>query len=152
MEKVKSAPTYTLRFIRINPDFDQQHADEMHRGKESEDNIKYLWEDELELSEVSNLAIKNRSTYLLQGSDGETTFEYELPDMCVIEAKLKTGEINHFGVSQKILKNSNHSEKEGNHTYSFYIKGRFEPINPFLGLYVLAKDFPEELLNQEIEE
>ncbi|MAX78835.1 MAG: hypothetical protein CL843_01495 [Crocinitomicaceae bacterium] len=138
---------YTLRFIRINPEFDQEYADSFHNGNESEDNIKFEWEDELALKEVEKVSIKNRTTYQLVGERDEERFTYEIPNMCVVEVQHTDGSESKFGVSQKILKSTDKKENENHTQFSFYIKGAYDPINPYLGLYVIVNDFPEELLD-----
>jgi hypothetical protein len=72
--------------------------------------------------------------------------------MCVTEIRDLSGEISYLGVSQRILKSTDKSVKEDITTLTFFIKGRFEPINPFHGLYVTASDFPEGLLDFESDE
>ena len=41
-----------VHFIQVNSQFNQTMADNIHGGEESEDNIKYLWEDELKVAEA----------------------------------------------------------------------------------------------------
>lgn len=143
---------YRFRFIRINPEFDQEYADSFHNGEESEDNIKHLWEDEFEVAEAKDVTIKNRTTYVLEGERDGKSFHYELPNMCVTEIRDLSGEKSYLGVSQRILKSTDKSVKENVTTLTYFIKGRFEPINPFHGLYVTASDFPEDLLDFESDE
>lgn len=138
---------HRFRFIRINPEFDQEFADSFHNGQESEENIKHLWEDELEIADAKDVTIKNRTPYFLEGEKEGKAFKYELPNMCVTEITHKSGEVSRLGVSQRILKSTSKSVDEETSTLSYYIKGRFEPINPFNGLYVIASDFPEALLD-----
>ena len=40
----------TISFKEVNSDFDVEYAERTHEGQESEDNIKYNWEDELEVA------------------------------------------------------------------------------------------------------
>jgi hypothetical protein len=55
-----------LHFILVNSEFNQGLADDLYGGEESEDNIKYLWEDELKVSEpIQDFKIKNNTTYTL---------------------------------------------------------------------------------------
>lgn len=144
--------TYRFRFIRINPEFDQEYADSFHNGEESEDNIKHLWEDELEVEQAREVTIKNRSTYILEGQKDEQPFRFELPNMCVTEIAHTDGSVSTLGISQRILKSTDKTVDNSVTTLAYFIKGRFEPINPFPGLYVVPTDFPEELFDLEVDE
>ena len=143
---------YQFRFIRINPEFDQDYADSFNHGEESEDNIKHLWEDEFEIADAKEVTIKNRSTYVLEGEKEGSSFRYELPNICVTEIRNQSGEISYLGVSQRILKSTDKSIINDVTTFTYFIKGRFDPINPFYGLYVVASDFPEALMDYETDE
>lgn len=140
---------YRLRFIRINPDFDQAHADEVNNGRESEENIKFLWEDEIAITEpVEFFKIKNKTSFVLRGSKGETTFEHTIPNMCVIAALTEAGNSIELGISQNILKETKKRFIENGtvEEYRFFLKGKEEPKSPYHGLYIDAKDFPQELI------
>ena len=51
-----------VHFIQVNSQFNQTMADNIHGGEESEDNIKYLWEDELKVAEaVTDFKINNNA-------------------------------------------------------------------------------------------
>ena len=57
-----------LHFILINSEFNQGIADDLNEGEEFEDNIKHLWEDELQVSEsVKEFKIRNNAIYMLAG-------------------------------------------------------------------------------------
>ena len=137
----------TLEFTYINSEFDQSIADRFHDGQESDENVKELWTDELETQEpVKSVVIENRSTYTLAGERNGAAFSFDIPDMCVSTITYENGTSEKFGVSQSILKQTKREMiSESHERITFYLKGKDEPANPFLGLYVKKKDFPEEL-------
>ena|SRR6476646_4051665 len=137
-----------LHFILVNSEFSQGFADDLHGGEESEDNIKYLWEDEFQVSgSVKDFKIKNNSIYTLAGyfPDNEE-FSFEIPDMSVCECFMDNGERNIFGVSKKLIKKTEKIVKSDNETHMyFYLKDTLPLENPMNGVYILRSDFPKEL-------
>src|SRR4051812_3663880 len=95
-----------LHFILVNSEFNQGFADDLHEGQESEDNIKYLWEDEFKVSEpVKEFKIKNNTTYTLAGYfPDDTEFNFEIQDMTVCECITDAGTKMQFAVSKKLVK------------------------------------------------
>jgi hypothetical protein len=138
-----------LHFKEINSDYSQAVADEFNEGQESEENIKYMWEDELMVTEdVVDFKIRNKTTYTLQGSyaDG-TAFSFEIPEMSICECKTASGNIIQFAVSGKLIKDTDKkTSKDGKQIrFTFFLRDKFPVENPFPGVYILSKDFPKEL-------
>ena len=135
-----------LHFILINSEFNQGIANDLYEGKESEDNIKYLWEDELKVSEsIKEFKIRNNSVYNLKGYVGETSFDFEIPDMTICDCITTDGNKMQFAVSKKLLKNTEKIvDKEETHLY-FYLRDTLKIENPINGIYILKQDFPKEL-------
>ncbi|MBA3901215.1 MAG: hypothetical protein H0X62_13580 [Bacteroidetes bacterium] len=139
-----------LHFKEINSDYSQDIADEFHEGQESEENIKCTWEDELKVTEdVVDFKIRNKAIYTIQGAypDGKS-FSFDIPDMSICECKTAFGNTIQFAVSGKIIKNTDKkTSKDGNTIrFTYFLKDQFPVENPFPGVYILAKDFPKELL------
>ena len=131
-----------FHFIYLNPEFDQQIADDFWEGKESEDNVKYLWEDELAVnSKDGSLKIKSKTIYVLRIMKGEETISFDIPNMTLIQVDSEEGELIQLGVSSKSVKKSEQKEIDGELHQFFYLKG-VEPVSPFNGLYVQPQDFP----------
>ncbi|MCW3084511.1 MAG: hypothetical protein JWP12_1877 [Bacteroidetes bacterium] len=138
-----------LHFILVNSEFSQGLADDLYEGEESEDNIKYLWEDEFKVSQpVKEFKIKNNSTYTLAGYfPDETAFSFEIDEMSVCDCLTESGERMLFAVSKKLVKKTEKTmseNKEETHMY-FYLKDSLPMENPMNGVYILKTDFPKEL-------
>jgi hypothetical protein len=138
-----------LNFILVNSDFNQGIANDLHEGQESEDNIKYLWEDEFKVSEpVKEYKIRNNAIYTLAGyfPDGKE-FNFEIWDMTIVDCITDDGKKMQFAVSKKLLKKTEKivdSKKDEAHLY-FYLRDALPLENPMNGVYILKTDFPKEL-------
>ncbi len=138
-----------LHFILVNSEFSQGLADDLYEGQESEDNIKYLWEDEFKVSQpVKEFKIKNNSTYTLAGYfPDDAPFSFEIDDMSVCDCLTESGERMLFAVSKKLVKKTEKiisENKDETHMY-FYLKDSLPMENPMNGVYILKTDFPKEL-------
>ena len=137
-----------LHFILVNSEFNQGIANDLYEGQESEDNIKYLWEDELKVSEtVKEFKIKNNTSYTLAGYIGEKAFHFEIPDMTICECITGKGDKMQFAVSKKLLKKTEKKVddvKKETHLY-FYLRDKIAMENPMNGVYILKENFPKEL-------
>jgi hypothetical protein len=148
----------TLNIKLVNPEYSQALADKEYGGKESEDNIRFLWEDEFDVEgAVKEFKVVNNTTYTLAGEfpDGKT-FSYEIPDMTIIHCHLDNGELVQFPISGKLIqKTEKKTDKVGNIIFRILLKGVKEMVSPMTGTYFLKSDFPEALLefvNEEEEE
>lgn len=144
----------TITVKEVNPDFEQAYADQHHDGKESEDNIRYNWEDEFEISEdVTNFSIRNNAVYQLEGERGNEPFSYEIPSMTIVECKLASGTTARFAASRKLIKDTKKVlDKNGNIHFFLFLKGNHEMLNPLTGVYISKPDFPFDLPEPEEEE
>lgn len=140
----------TLHFKLQNSEFDTDVAIALYDGEESEDNIKFLWEDEFEvIGEVSSFKIKNNAVFTLEGYMADNTkFSYSIPDMMIIECITKDGQVNTFPVSKKLIKSTDKKtdEKTGDIDFTTVLISKYEHVNPMDGAYFLQSDFPKELL------
>ena len=136
-----------LHFIAVNTQFDQKLADDLFEGKETEDNIKYLWEDDLTVSDpVLDFKIVNNAVYTLSGfyPDGKV-FGFEIPDMTLCICNTAKESNMQFAVSKKILKKTDKIIEDGETHLYFYLSDHHPMINPMNGVYILKKDFPNAL-------
>ena len=142
-----------LHFILVNSEYNQGIADDLYEGQESEDNIKYLWEDEFKVSEpIKEFKIKNNATYMLAGYAGENSFSYEIPDMTICDCITESGNKMQFAVSKKLLKKTEKivdDTKDETHLY-FYLKDALPMENPMNGVYILKQDFPKALKKPQL--
>jgi hypothetical protein len=138
-----------VHFIELDSDFDQEYADTKHNGEESEENIKYSWEDELKVNgDVIDMKIINNATYTLKGVFADNKpFSFDIPNVSICEYQFKSGEKEQFAVSKKLIKKTDKKTlKNGDMHFYFFLKDTFEVENPIDGLYIIEEDFPKELL------
>lgn len=141
-----------LHFILVNSEFNQGLADDLNEGQESEDNIKYLWEDELKVSEpVKEFKIKNNAIYTLAGLfPDDKKFSFEIWDMTIVDCITESDKIMQFAVSKKLLKKTEKIVDDKNnetHLY-FYLRDSIPMETPMDGVYIIKQDFPKELKRQ----
>jgi len=138
----------TVHFKQLNPEYSKQVADEYFEGEENDFNFRFLWEDELEVSEpVRDFAVSNNSTYPLQGEfPNGKAFSFEIPQMMLLQLNTESGNQVALGASKKLVKRSDKQLLDnGDLEFTFFLKGNKEFQNPFPGLFILDEDFPEEL-------
>ena len=138
-----------LHFILLNSEFNQGLAADLYSGEETEDNIKHLWEDEMQVSEpVKDFKIKNNAIYKLAGYyPDDTIFSFDIRDMTIIECTTESGKQMQFAVSKKLLKKTEKvvDEKSGDTHLYFYLRDKLPLENPMNGVYIVKTDFPKEL-------
>lgn len=142
-----------LHFILVNSEFNQGLADDLYEGQESEDNIKYLWEDEFKVSEpIKEFKIKNNTTYTLAGYfPDDKPFSFEIWDMTLVDCVTESDKKMQFAVSKKLVKKTEKVvyEKSNETHMFFYLKDLMPMENPMNGVYILKLDFPKELKKQK---
>jgi hypothetical protein len=144
----------TINVKLVNSKFNQAYADKENEGEETEDNIKYLWEDEFEVQgDVANLKVINNTIYLLKGLYPDNDeFCFEIPDMTVFECTMKDGSQTLIPFSKKAISKTEKTEtKEGIHFF-VYLKSIKDIINPMQGVYIIKDDYPKELLEHVSDE
>jgi hypothetical protein len=138
----------TINVKLVNSQFNQAYADKDNEGEETEDNIKYLWEDEFEVQgNVTNFKVINNTTYLLNGLyPNDDEFSFEIPDMTVLECKLDNGSVTLLPFSKKAVSKTEKVETKKGMTFYVHLKSIREVVNPMTGVYILKDDYPKELL------
>jgi hypothetical protein len=147
----------TINVKLVNSKFNQAYADKENEGDETEDNIKYLWEDEFEVQgKVSNFKVINNTTYLLKGLyPDDEEFAFEIPDMTVLECTMEDGSVTLMPFSKKAISKTEKIDGKNEMQFNVQLKSIREVVNPMTGVYILKEDYPEELLallNDEEEE
>ncbi|MGV3630402.1 MAG: hypothetical protein ACO1O6_04325 [Bacteroidota bacterium] len=139
--------TLHLHYFLLNENFSPEYAEANHEGKETENNQKYEWEDELEISQLKSMEILRNETIQLEGYlPDEAFFSVQLKEMFVIDLETMSGERARLGVSESILDHFETRENGEEKTLNIYIKD-YEPHgNPVPGIYVASKEFPQELV------
>ncbi|MBP6755410.1 MAG: hypothetical protein KA210_04620 [Bacteroidia bacterium] len=140
----------TLNIKLVNSKFNQAYADKDNEGEETEDNIKYLWEDEFEVKgNVKNFRVINNTTYLLKGlyaNDDE--FCFEIPNMTVLECTMEDGSVTLLPFSKKAISKTDKVDSKDGLYFNINLKSIYEIINPMLGVYIIKDDYPQELLGE----
>ncbi len=145
-----------LHFILVNSEFNVGLAEDLYNGQETEDNIKYLWEDEFKVSEpVKEFKIKNNTTYTLGGYyPNNDPFSFEINDMTLVNCTTEKNVFIQFAVSKKLIKKTEKimdEQQKETHLY-FYLRDTLPLENPMNGVYILKSDFPKELKKSKQEE
>jgi hypothetical protein len=132
----------------LNELYSQELADAKHNGKESADNLRYEWEDELEITTaVSSVVEKPDSIYTLAGYDeNDTPFSYEIQQMYLFEIHSNESPIVFIGASKSIIDHCTLSTDDTNYTIRIFLKD-YEPMaNPIPGIFIASKAFPKALI------
>lgn len=139
----------TLHFILINSEFNKGLADDLYNGEESEDNIKYLWEDEFLVSEpVKEFKIRNNAIYTLAGHFADNKpFSFDIFEMTIVDCTTESGKLMQFAVSKKLLKKTDKKvdEKTKDVDLYFYLRDTPPMESPMNGVYIVKSEFPKEL-------
>jgi hypothetical protein len=138
-----------IHFILLNFDYNQSIADDYNDGDESPDNVKHLWEDEFKVSEpVNEFKIKHKENYALKGffSD-DKPFDFEISNISMVDCTTINGVNQQFAISKKLIKSiDKHIDEKNQSTHiTFYLHDNYPFQNPIDGVYIIDKDFPNEL-------
>lgn len=138
-----------VHFYLLNEHFSQEHADSQHNGEESENNLRYEWEDELAITtDVKEINTHRKAIYTIAGvASNGVNFAYEIPEMLLFEIVSADGEITQLACSESIVENFELLEIESNKQINVFLKGEEPHTNPIPGIYVALQEFPKELAN-----
>lgn len=144
----------TINVKLVNSKFNQAYADKENEGEETEDNIKYLWEDEFAIQgDVTNFKVVNNTTYLLNGLyPNNDEFSFEIPDMTVVECTMADESIIRVPFSKRAISKTDKLETKNGLTFFVQLKSIKEIVNPMEGVYILKEDYPEDLLKHYSDE
>lgn len=138
----------TIHVYLLNENFSSEHADAHYDGEESENNLKYEWEDEFAItSDVQEVLVHENTVFPLIGElpDG-TPFHHEVEKMFLIEIRSSDAPTAFVGASMSILENQEVKKDENEITLRLFIKD-YEPMaNPIPGVYIASKEFPKALI------
>lgn len=146
--------TVTINVKLVNSKFNQAYADRENEGLETEDNIKYLWEDEFIVQgNITNFKVVNNTTYFLNGIlPNDEEFSYEIPDMTVVECTTDKGNKTLIPFSKKAISKTEKKETKSGILFSVQLKSAKEIVNPMEGVYIIKEDYPDELLKHYSDE
>lgn len=132
----------------LNEHFSQEYADLHHNGQDSEMNLRYEWEDELEItSEVLEVKEHAHAIFPLQGTMGDgSSFSFDVKAMHLFELLGPEGSTV-LGCSESILDRAEVVKGENAWVLRMYLKD-YEPMsNPIPGIYIASQEFPRELID-----
>lgn len=138
-----------VHFYMLNEHFSQEHADAQHNGEESENNLRFEWEDEFDVTtEIKEIITRRKAIYTIEGemSDGET-FAYDIPEMLLFDIVSMDGVITQLACSESIVEDFELIDVEENKRLNVYLKESEPHTNPIPGIYVALNEFPKELSN-----
>ncbi len=138
-----------VHFYLLNEHFSQDHADAQHNGEESENNLKYEWEDEFDVkTEIKEIITLRKSIYSIEGERGDADFfKYDIEDMLVFDIVSVDGDVTQLACSESIVENFELIDVDDNKRLNVYLKEEEPHTNPIPGIYVALNDFPKELSN-----
>ncbi len=144
----------TLNIKLVNSKFNQAYADKDNEGEETEDNIKYLWEDEFDIKgNVTNFKVINNTSYLLKGLyPNDDEFCFEIPNMTVLECTMQDGSVTLLPFSKKAISKTDKVDSKDGLYFNINLKSIYEIVNPMLGVYIIKEDYPKELLGDVSDE
>lgn len=138
----------TINVYLLNDHFSQEHADAHHEGAPSENNRKYLWEDELNIkSKVTDIQEHKMVGFPLQGvlPNGEQ-FNHQVQNMRLFEITSKNEAPTFVGCSESILESTSINRVNDSYELVINIKDNEPLANPIPGIYIASKEFPKELI------
>ena len=143
-----------INFKIMNPDFNQDYANEYNLGKESDGNRKYNWAEAYSMENIDSVELLENEDYLLKGKlINDEEFEHTFSNVLIYRCHFGDGSKEDFVVSKSIL-NKTHEAKMGKYnTTRFYFYINLEPASIQLvsNLIIDERDVPEEFVKSENE-
>ena len=132
----------------LNEHFSPEYAEAQHNGKESENNLRYEWEDEFAItSDVLSVTAIENASFPLQGEmpDGQI-FSHEVTRMLLFEIASSDAPTTYVGASASIVDSYEIDQSGEDIRLKIFLKD-YEPMsNPIPGIYIASKEFPKELI------
>jgi hypothetical protein len=139
-----------ISFKIINPEYDQDYADQYEGGKESGNNMKYRWATTYELKNAKSVELIEDGVYELKGQfkNGQE-FNFPISNVALFRCHLENDTIEDFAVSKSILNKTHQARNEKYKTTRCYFYLNQEPAHIELGsnLIIDEKDVPKEMYN-----
>ena len=138
----------SIHVYLLNEHFSPEHAAVHHNGEESENNLKYEWEDEFAVtSDVTEVLVHENASFPLQGQmpDG-SEFSHDVTGMLLFEIRSVDAPATFIGASASIVDSHKIIRDEVSFELRLFIKD-YEPMaNPIPGIYIASKEFPKALI------
>lgn len=140
--------TCKIHIYLLNDLYSQELADAEFNGKESADNLRYEWEDELEINtEVKKVKELTEAVYTLAGYDeNDEMFAHEIPNMHLFEIHSADHAPTYVGASKSIVDRCELTQDQNSFKIAIFLKD-YEPMaNPVPGIFIASKSFPKALI------
>jgi hypothetical protein len=138
----------TIHVYLLNEHFSPEHAAAHHNGEESENNLRYEWEDEFAVTtKVTSVVVHENASFPLQGQlpDG-TNFSHDVEAMLLFEICSSDAPPTYIGASVSIVDSHQTITDDTGYVLRLYLKD-YEPMaNPIPGIYIASKEFPKALI------
>lgn len=136
-----------VKVYLLNDHFSPEYADAQHNGQESENNRRFLWEDEFAITTtVQDIELVEDTNYALKGVRGnQEEFCYSVPNMLLFRIKCGSSTIE-VGASHVLIER-HEIKRDDQFEIILYLKGEEPLSNPITGIYIAAADFPKELIS-----
>ena len=136
-----------VHFYMLNEHFSQEHADAQHNGEESENNLRFEWEDELSVNtDIKEIRTSRKATYTLKGQLTDLdNFAYDVPEMILFDIISLDETITQMACSESIVESFEFLDEAGNKRLNVYLKEEEPHTNPIPGIYIALQEFPKEL-------
>lgn len=137
----------SIHIYLLNALYSQNIANQEHEGKESADNRKYQWEDELKItSSVKEILEHKNVSFPLQGTlpDGNA-FLFNVDKMFLMQIVSDGVDDVYIGASESIIDHYSVEKKEDEYKVLLFLKDDEPYANPIPGIYIASKEFPKEL-------
>lgn len=136
---------FAVTICQVNPDFDQEYADQYHFVKESENNTKCHWSKTTEISKAEDFEVIENANFELALKDNRNFLipnVYKL--LCYDHQK---NPVIEFVISKSLLEKTHsvYNKQYKTSRFYFYLNDN-EFVNLTENIYLSLSDFPKELL------
>lgn len=141
-----------VNFKVINPEYNQDYANEYNGGEEGESNWKYLLAITRGVDNVKSASFIEDDVFTLKGTfiDDDSSFELKIPNVRILRCLLEDNSLVDFAVSKSILKQTHQAQREGYNVLRFYFYiNHGHAVKLSDNLFVHRNEIPPELAESE---
>ncbi|MBW7867587.1 MAG: hypothetical protein H3C31_04585 [Brumimicrobium sp.] len=138
---------FIAHFYKLNHDFSPEFAEAHHEGRESENNRRYDWEDELNIKgDFKDIRIEKNTTYTLQGEKDGKQFSEAIPRMILFHFIDNQEQTTTLACSESLVNDYTIDKNENGITLNVILDELETLTNPVAGVYINILDFPKFLI------
>lgn len=138
-----------VSFKIVNPEFNQEYADQYNWGEEGPGNMKYHETWKYRIEDVEEFSQTPEAEFTIKAVDKEGKEHlFPIGNTFKLQARMKEGHLEEYHVSKELIRNTHQTKaKNGPSRFYFYLL----PLEGFFIVnktsYILSKDIPDELKN-----